>query len=59
MREAELIASLIYMAHYTFGLDYEHMFDNCEPNKFFGTCLPVLGNYDDKLIRRYLLKLAQ
>lgn len=50
-----LLADLIEMANEQFNIPYEKVFEKCSINDFVSMCGNVLGNYDDKLIKRYLL----
>ena len=51
-----LLADFIIMAHRQFKLKYSDIFKNMSLNEFMKTCGNVLGNYDDKLVKTYLLK---
>ena len=55
MRVLMLLADLIYRAHEQFKMRYEDIFKKMSPNNFMETCGNILGNYDDKLIKTYLL----
>lgn len=49
------LADFIEIAHGEFNLPYATMFNKYPIGKFFDECGVLLGNYDDKLIKRYLL----
>ncbi len=51
----KLLAELIDLAHNKNGISYKDMFKKTTLNDFMDTCGVVLGNYDDKLIKAYLL----
>lgn len=55
-RLTDLIADFIDTARYVFNIDYDHMFSRMSFGEFMATCGNALGNYDDKLIKAYLLK---
>lgn len=42
-------------AHNKYNIQYENMFDKFNLDNFIEECGNVLGNYDDKLIKTYLL----
>ena len=50
-----LLAELISLAHSRFGMRYENIFSNISLDDFMNECGNVLGNYDDKLIKTYLI----
>ncbi len=52
----ELLSEFIDMAHNRFGIQYKDMFKHISPNEFMRICGNVLGDYDDKLIKAYILK---
>lgn len=49
------LSAFIEMANQDFDLPYETMFNKYPIGQFFDDCGVILGNYDDKLIKRYLL----
>ena len=51
----KLLADLIDTAHNRFGIPYSEIFKKTSLNSLMETCANVLGNYDDKLIKAYLL----
>ena len=53
--QLELLADFISLAHDRFYIEYTDMFKNIPLSKFMSTCGNVLGNYDDKLIKTYIL----
>lgn len=53
--QLELLAEFISLAHNRFNIEYADMFKNISLSEFMSTCGNVLGNYDDKLIKTYLL----
>lgn len=55
INKLQLLAELISMAHYRFGIKYEDIFKNMNLDEFMKVCGGVLGNYDDKLVKTYLL----
>ncbi|MBO4395639.1 MAG: hypothetical protein J5819_04770 [Eubacterium sp.] len=55
IRQLELLADLIDIAHNRFGIEYKDIFKKTSLNDFMDTCGYVLGNYDDKLIKGYLI----
>lgn len=52
---SNLLGNFIILAHEKFKLPYETMFSKCSISEFMDRCWYVLGNYDDKLIRTYLM----
>ena len=50
-----LLAEFICMAHYDFNIEYANMFKKTPLSKFMKVCGNVLGNYDDKLIKAYII----
>lgn len=52
----EMLANLIDLAHYEFKIEYKDMFNNISLSKFMEACGSILGNYDHKLIKTYLIK---
>ena len=53
--QLELLADFISLAHNRFNIKYTDMFKNIPLSEFISTCGNVLGNYDDKLIKVYIL----
>ena len=53
--QLKLLTNLIYMANKEYGIPFSDMFNKTELEKFIKKCGVVLGNYDDKLIKTYLL----
>ena len=53
--QLELLADFISLAHNRFNIKYTDMFKNIPLSEFMSTCGNVLGNYDDKLIKTYIL----
>lgn len=50
-----LLAEFVEYAHDSFKIPYEKIFKKCDIETFMQKCGDCLGNYDDKLIKRYLL----
>lgn len=50
-----LLVDFIEMAHKRFNLSYSHIFDKMSIGDFYKECGIVLGSYDDKLLKTYLL----
>lgn len=53
--EMFLLGDFIENANKNFHLNYKDIFHNISITDFVNQCGYVLGNYDDKLIKRYLL----
>lgn len=51
------IARLLLMAHNEYDIEWNHMFDLISMDDFIKDKGIVIGDYDDKLIRRFLLGL--
>ena len=56
VRSMESFAKFIEYAHDKFDISYDIIWNNISPNEFMLTCGSVLGNYDDKLIKTYILQ---
>lgn len=52
---SNLFGYFIEFAHGSFNLDYNHMFDKYPIDDFIKDFGFALGNYDDKIIKKYLL----
>ena len=52
---AELLAEFIEFAHSRFNLEYEKIFSKFDIESFFDRFGKFLGNYDDRIVRDFLL----
>lgn len=55
VREMELLAKFIEGTHIKYNIPYSKIFSKYSIGEFYKKCGNVLGNYDDKLVRAYLL----
>lgn len=55
VEQSNLLAELIETAHDRFAIPYEKIFQKTSLSDFLERCGLVLGNYDDKLIKSYLM----
>ena len=55
VEQSNLLAELIETAHDRFAIPYEEIFQKTSLSGFMEQCGSVLGNYDDKLIKNYLI----
>ena len=53
--QLSLLAEFISLAHNRFNIKYTDMFKNISLNEFMNICGNDLGNYDDKLIKTYII----
>lgn len=49
------LSNLIFLAHFNMGISYDDLFKKMSINEFMFECGTTLGDYDDKLIKNYLL----
>ncbi len=55
LRHLRNLANVVLLAHYRMGIPYEDLFHKMSINEFMFECGIALGDYDDKLIKAYLL----
>ena len=55
LNKLDLLANFVYLADRDFHISYDKMFEKISLNDFMKTCGNILGNYDDKLIKAYLM----
>ncbi len=53
--QMNLLAELIEIAHNKFDVSYEKMFSKTKLSEFMRICGNALGDYDDKLIKAYII----